>query len=522
MSEKATPLYVICSTRPRLGKTLVSRMLTEFYLIDYRPVAAFDLADEGPQLVNYLPEMTTVVDIGDIRGQVTFFDQLIADNLRAKIIDLSHRAFDNFFSIVREIHFFEEALSHSIEPLILFITDPQDLNTHKSYEVLRNGFSEAASLLPVRNQIKPTAILNHATSLNTDVAPASLDIPLLNLSLKAHVAQESFSFSGFWRARPSDLPTSMDDELAGWVGAIFSQFRTLGLALGLEDPAADLAVKRPPMRAEDTGPYSRLEGIHSLTSLKEEASDLPEQILRFAPKKVRNVGSFHPARNVLRAAIIELEVAKVRHHQLLQAEQQARELKLASERMFIALGEADRGTVQHEFDRKRRPAVHERPEQGLPLHFVARRAARQIGRERANATRAAYESSYADLNLAKIAVKENTQKVVSAATDLLVAEAFKQANALEVAWNNVWRLYDRLSALADCELRFAENSHRIKLPAEIIKLMEAIAAVDRRGFPGEHNDAAARAGDIWCRWFEALLVNAEAEAIFESESPDRH
>jgi len=522
MSKKATPLYVVCSTRPRVGKTLVSRILTEFYLIDSRPVAAFDLADEGPQLVNYLPKMTTVVDIGDVRGQVAFFDQLIAADPRAKIIDLSHRAFDDFFSIVREIRFFEEALSHSIEPLILFITDPEDLNTHKSYEVLRNGFSEAASLLPVRNQITPSAILDHGASLNADAAPASLDVPLLNLSLKAHVAQQSFSFSGFWRAPPSDLPTSMDDELAGWVGAIFSQFRTLGLALGLEDPAADLAVKRPPMRAAGSRPYGQLEGIHSLASHKEEASDLPEQILRFAPKKVRNVGSFHPARNVLRAAIIELEVAKVRHHQLLQAEQQARELKLASERMFVALGEADRGAAQYEVDHKQRPAAHERPEQSLPLHFAARRAARQISRERANANRSAYESSYADLNLAKIAVQENTQKLVSAAIDLLVAEAFKQANALEAGWNNVWRLYDRLSALADCELRFAENSHRIKLPAEIVKQMEAIAALDRRSFPGQHNDAAARAGDIWCRWFEALLVNAEAEVIFESESPDRH
>jgi len=128
MSKKATPLYVVCSTRPRVGKTLVSRILTEFYLIDSRPVAAFDLADEGPQLVNYLPKMTTVVDIGDVRGQVAFFDQLIAADPRAKIIDLSHRAFDDFFSIVREIRFFEEALSGASR---LGIFHPEDLdNSH--------------------------------------------------------------------------------------------------------------------------------------------------------------------------------------------------------------------------------------------------------------------------------------------------------------------------------------------------------------------------------------------------------
>jgi hypothetical protein len=60
------------------------------------------------------------------------------------------------------------------------------------------------------------------------------------------------------------------------------------------------------------------------------------------------------------------------------------------------------------------------------------------------------------------------------------------------------------------------------LPPEIIKLMEAIAALDRRSFPGGHNDVAARTGELWCRWFEALLTNAEAEAIFEREGYDRH
>jgi hypothetical protein len=100
MTGKTTPLYVVCSPRRCVGKTLVSRLLTEFYVIDDRPVAAFDLADEGPQLADYLPEITTIADIGDTRGQMAFFEGLIADNDGAKIIDLAHRAFDTFFTVV--------------------------------------------------------------------------------------------------------------------------------------------------------------------------------------------------------------------------------------------------------------------------------------------------------------------------------------------------------------------------------------------------------------------------------------
>ena len=109
MTGKTTPLYVVCSPCRCVGKTLISRLLTEFYVVKDRPVTAFDLADEGPQLSDYLPKFATVVDIGDIRGQMALFDHLIAEKDTPRVIDVSHRAFKNFFTIVRAISFFEEA-----------------------------------------------------------------------------------------------------------------------------------------------------------------------------------------------------------------------------------------------------------------------------------------------------------------------------------------------------------------------------------------------------------------------------
>jgi hypothetical protein len=51
---------------------LLARLLTEFYIIDGRPVAAFDLADEEPQLADYLPRCTTIADISDTLGKWPF------------------------------------------------------------------------------------------------------------------------------------------------------------------------------------------------------------------------------------------------------------------------------------------------------------------------------------------------------------------------------------------------------------------------------------------------------------------
>src|SRR5947209_583699 len=71
---KTTPLYIVCSPRRGVGKTLLSRLLIEFHDLDDRPVAAFDLAEGGPQLADFVPDRTTIVDIDDSAGQMAFFD----------------------------------------------------------------------------------------------------------------------------------------------------------------------------------------------------------------------------------------------------------------------------------------------------------------------------------------------------------------------------------------------------------------------------------------------------------------
>src|SRR5262245_17335060 len=93
----AAPLYIVCSPRRGVGKTLLARLLAEFYFAHERSIAAFDLADEGPQLSDYLPDITSVVELGNMRGQVSFFDRLIGEKHTAKVVDVSHRTFRDFF-----------------------------------------------------------------------------------------------------------------------------------------------------------------------------------------------------------------------------------------------------------------------------------------------------------------------------------------------------------------------------------------------------------------------------------------
>lgn len=222
------PIYIVCSPHRRVGKTLVARLLTEYYSAG-RDVVAFDFADEGPQLADYLPQFTKVVDIGDVRGQMAFFDRLIVDSSSAKVIDLSHRAFRNFFTVAHKIEFFAELRRRSIEPFILFMVDPEPKSA-QAYAMLRRWFTEA-SLLPVRNRAVAKGVPYSDVFANASTVAVSIEIPILSPSIKALVDQKAFSFSEFRRGAYVKMPRRLQDDMQAWMKSVFLQFREIELAL---------------------------------------------------------------------------------------------------------------------------------------------------------------------------------------------------------------------------------------------------------------------------------------------------
>ena len=118
-----TPIYIIASPRPRVGKTLLARLLIEFFRSSDRPLIGYDLNPRDPALTSRFPDLVWTVDITDTRGQMALFDRLIADHSSTKVIDLGYAAFDTFFSVMAEIGFVQEARRRAIDPVVLFVTD---------------------------------------------------------------------------------------------------------------------------------------------------------------------------------------------------------------------------------------------------------------------------------------------------------------------------------------------------------------------------------------------------------------
>lgn len=137
--ERRTPIFILASPRPRVGKTLLSRLLAEFFHADGRSVMAFDVNPDDFALVDYLPAYTAVATVNDVQGQMALFDQLVVPDGMPKVIDLGYTMFEKFFSVMQEIAFEREAQQKSVAPVVLFVADG-DRRTRQGYDMLRDRF----------------------------------------------------------------------------------------------------------------------------------------------------------------------------------------------------------------------------------------------------------------------------------------------------------------------------------------------------------------------------------------------
>src|ERR1700680_1803279 len=94
-----TPVYIICSPRPLVGKTLIARLLSEFLLLKQGAVVAFDINLKEPSLLEYLPRITETAEVDDTFGKMALMDRLIINDTVGKVMGLRFYALDEFFNL---------------------------------------------------------------------------------------------------------------------------------------------------------------------------------------------------------------------------------------------------------------------------------------------------------------------------------------------------------------------------------------------------------------------------------------
>src|SRR6266404_374404 len=146
-----TPVFIICSPRPLVGKTLTARLLSEFLLLKNGAVASFDINLKEPSLLEYLPDITETADVIDTFGKMQLMDRIIINDGTAKVIDLGYHAFDEFFRMTDQIGFMKEAVRRGVAPVILFVADT-DRASATGYSMLQQQVP-ANALIAIDNEL---------------------------------------------------------------------------------------------------------------------------------------------------------------------------------------------------------------------------------------------------------------------------------------------------------------------------------------------------------------------------------
>jgi len=231
--KRHTLVFVSCSPHPRVGKTLTARLLTDYYLADGRAVLAYDTNPHDSALVGLFPDLATMTDLGNVRGQVALFDRLLIPDGIPKVVDLWHPSFRPFFALSQEMGFFEEAGRSMIHPVLLFHNDP----TPTALEARLNLAKQWPHVAVVAVKNDGTTEIGADTNalLSGYSAERCFTISRLDPVAKRALFAPGFSIAQFVRDPPEDVSIVLRVSLRAWIGRIFTQFRSFELRHSMED-----------------------------------------------------------------------------------------------------------------------------------------------------------------------------------------------------------------------------------------------------------------------------------------------
>ena len=218
--QRRTPIFIVTSSRPRVGKTLIARALIEYFCVQRRPVSAFDVNPDEFTLLDYLPAYTAAASIRDTRGEMALFDQLVMADEVPKVVDLGHVMFERFFAVMQQVDFAAEARRRAVVPMVLFVADPDD-RARLSYAMLNDRFPDLA-LVPVLNEAVPRVTRYRDNFPPSRHGGAPVGIPALTAVLRSVVDRPGFSFVSY-AVKTTDTTT----ELYSWMRRVFVVFRDL-------------------------------------------------------------------------------------------------------------------------------------------------------------------------------------------------------------------------------------------------------------------------------------------------------
>jgi hypothetical protein len=249
---RPSPAAIVASLHARTGKTLLARVLGDYFALSGRPPLVFDTDITEQTLRASFPFDTVVIDLTETRDQMTLFDTLARRALEARVVDVSHHSFRRFFKVMAESQFVAEAHLRAVEPIIFYMAD-RGIDSYEEAWQLRERFADCAFVLvenaltgKAKDKTRRSAAYQEMQQHDLRMALPLFDFALADaldddpsLSLGDIVSQPlSRSNHG---DTPGELPFDQRAALRSWVMQVFRDIYRLTREIETRAPAPSFA-----------------------------------------------------------------------------------------------------------------------------------------------------------------------------------------------------------------------------------------------------------------------------------------
>jgi hypothetical protein len=147
---KAPTVHIIASHETRNGKTLLSRTIADYLLLDNHDPFLIDTDTPAGDLRNYFPGRTQLADFANVQGQIKIFDTILGSVGRDYVIDLTARHTDGFFRSMKELDYVAEIHKLGFRYYLFYIVDTAAMSLRRARELRESCGADL--FIPVRNE----------------------------------------------------------------------------------------------------------------------------------------------------------------------------------------------------------------------------------------------------------------------------------------------------------------------------------------------------------------------------------
>jgi hypothetical protein len=232
---------IVASLHARTGKTLLARVLADYFILSGRRPLLFDTDVAECRLSASFPHATMVVDPANVPDQMTLFDSLALAAPEARVVDVSHQAYRKFFRVMHDIRFVPEARERNVEPVIFYIADRNADSYEEALQLSER--SGGCTLVAVENALLglPSEPVRRSSAYQAFVKQElHMTMPVLDPAAALALAEPAFSLSTFMREplglgdiplAPQSSPLDARGPLRSWVLKVFKDVHRISRAV---------------------------------------------------------------------------------------------------------------------------------------------------------------------------------------------------------------------------------------------------------------------------------------------------